>query len=92
MTSVRARKAPKKKGAEKSTVKVRYGAQILVEDLRVGDEIVTMWETDKNTGLRTVARSKKVERIDECPGQWRTHIHVNRMDCYDIRQHVHIVV
>lgn len=39
-----------------------------------------------------VERSKKVETIDECTSLWRTHIHVNKMQCYDTRLPVTIAV
>ena len=42
------------------------------------------------TGSRYVNRSKKVERIELCEGKWRTHIHVNKQDCYDTRQYIWI--
>lgn len=40
---------------------------------------------------RFVAKSMPVKEIDECPGKWRTHIHVNKRDCYDIRTFVWVV-
>jgi hypothetical protein len=39
-----------------------------------------------------VAKSMPIKQLEECPGQlWRTHIHVNKQDCYDTRQSVWIV-
>jgi hypothetical protein len=38
-----------------------------------------------------VAKSMLVKEIEECPGKWRTHIHVNKKDCYDVRQTVWVV-
>ena len=63
---------------------------ILVEELRIGDQIGTVFREDKETGERLIIKSKPVKEIEECPGQWRTHIHVNRQDCYDLRQYVSI--
>ena len=92
-TELRSKSGPKRTDRraqkEKSTVKVRYGRRIRVEELRINDEIVTSWEGDEYS--RRVAKSSKVETIDECASQWRTHIHVNRGHCYDIRCFVWIV-
>lgn len=38
-----------------------------------------------------VAKSVVVKEIDECSGKWRTHIHVNKQDCYDTRGYIRIV-
>lgn len=64
---------------------------IFVHQLRVGDEIGVAFGEGKY-GEKVILKSRKVERIDECPGQWRTHIHVNKTDCYDERQKVTVKV
>jgi hypothetical protein len=38
-----------------------------------------------------VAKSLKIDQLEECPGKWRTHIHVNRADCHDMRAFVWVV-
>lgn len=43
-----------------------------VADLRIGDKI----------------GKTKITHIEECPMNWRTHIHVNKKDCYDTRAYV----
>ncbi len=80
---------------------------ILVEDLHVGDEIVTHFASSKFDNpideviafltegqytTRFALKSQKVQRISICEGQWRTHIHVNGMYCYDTRQRVWVTV
>lgn len=40
---------------------------------------------------RFVNRSVEVKKFEECPSQWRTHVHVNKSDCYDMRTYVWIV-
>jgi hypothetical protein len=132
MASAARTKAAPKKGAKPD---LKTGVRIQVEDLRIGDRIVTSWhtkavvedaisdedilqlQTDVLMGRKTlteaqheafdrileqmnrsmekseryVNRTQRVEKIEECPGQWRTHIHVNKKDCYDIRQYIWIV-
>jgi hypothetical protein len=61
----------------------RKGGRQLTED-EIFDVMVTGEE-------RFVNRSVEVKDFDECPGQWRTHVHVNKNQCYDIRQYVWIV-
>lgn len=38
-----------------------------------------------------VAKSVQVDKLELCPQQWRTHIHVNKKDCYDERGFVWVV-
>ena len=40
---------------------------------------------------RYVATSKKVESVELCASQWRTHRHINKNECYDERSYVWIV-
>lgn len=37
---------------------------------------------------RFVAKTKKVEKFEECTGMWRTHVHINRGDCHDMRGYI----
>lgn len=85
------------------------GRRILVEDLRVGDRIVTSWHSEQDSDgpmtddevmnvlrgeearVRYVNTSAEVKKFEECPGKWRTHVHVNGGSCYDMRQFVWIV-
>ena len=76
--------------------------KILVENLRVGDELVTHFVSTSSKDVddvldflegresRYALKTSKVTKINICEGQWRTHIHVNGMDCYDIRTYVWI--
>lgn len=105
-STVRTKAKPKKTNKEP----LRVGIRIRVDQLRVGDRIVTSWHKPGQAALaadlsdeetmqvlesrgeeRYVNTSKKVERKEECPGQWRTHIHVNKSDCYDARTYIWIV-
>lgn len=31
------------------------------------------------------SRSYQINRLEECEGQWRTHVHINGTHCFDIR-------
>lgn len=75
----------------KQKVKYQPTTMIRVEDLRIGDHIVSATIEDKETGRLLAASSHKVDKIEECPGKWRTHIHVNKKDCYDLRANVRVV-
>jgi hypothetical protein len=86
-TQIRNKKAPKRKEKEEN---LRLCAEILVEYLRIGDEIVTMFKSG-TYGERMALKTSKIATIEECPGQWRTHIHVNGGHCYDLRQKVWVV-
>lgn len=104
--------------AEKKRTKkaqmTRPCVEINVEDLRKGDEIVTVFARQgkaqlKKTfahrtaeealedfvtenGQRKAIKAEKVDEIVECPGKWRTHVHVNKRMCYDMRGKVWVVV
>lgn len=65
--------------------------RITVGQLRSGDRIVTVRVADKLTGEVFCVKSEKVTKVDECPGSWRTHIHINKKDCYDLRSLIDIV-
>lgn len=90
-----ARKKPEGKGTQH-----KRGVLIPIDDLRVHDKLVTGWIGDVHhrgelslneanealhRGTRWVAKSVQVDSIDICEGKWRTHIHVNKKDCYDLR-------
>ena len=94
----------------KTTTKLQNvtGVRILVEDLVVGDRIVTSWRSsstveltdtevaevllgEKEMSERYVNSSKEVKKFSECPTLWRTHVHVNDSDCYDMRTYVWVV-
>lgn len=68
---------------EPASINQRDGHKIQVMNLRVGDSIVTKWGTTGN-----ILKSMKVEKIDECASKRRTHCHINRRDCYDVRSNV----
>lgn len=75
---------------KKTDVKLQHACRaILVNDLRVGHEIGTVFGTGKYDE-KVILKAKKVTDIVECPGKWRTHIHVNKQECYDTRQFVTI--
>lgn len=40
---------------------------------------------------RYVDRSTEVKDFTECPSMWRTHVHVNKTECYDMRTYIWIV-
>jgi len=84
---IRNKKAPKR-GDKKENL--RHAVEITVENLRIGDEIVTMFKSG-DYGEKMALKTSKVTKIDECTGQWRTHIHVNDSHCYDTRQKVWVV-
>lgn len=101
------KQAPRRRAPKPKTEELKRGRKILVEDLRVGDRIVTRWhklrELDEGQTLEAlqtffeegevsyVAKSEKVDTIEECQGKWRTHVHVNKRMCYDLRSYVWIV-
>lgn len=71
---------------------VGEAVSILVRELKVGDKIVKTWARGhEQIAGGKVLKAEKVESIDECAGKWRTHIHVNRRDCYDLRQKVWVI-
>lgn len=108
-TQVRSKSKPKKDAAKKEELKT--GIRIRIEDLRVGDRIVTSWHTRAEAAGRDgrqltmdevmdvladgegryVNRSVEVKQFTECPGMWRTHVHVNKSMCYDMRGMIWIV-
>lgn len=60
------------------------------------DEVMNVLSGSNGSGdgastIRYVNTSREVKTFDECPGQWRTHVHINRSDCYDMRSYVWIV-
>lgn len=67
--------------------------QINVLDLKVGDRFVTVFSRtdDPETGSRMCLKSAKVEDKEECPGKWRTHVHVNKRECHDSRGKIWVV-
>ena len=82
----------REKSGKKTGSKVQHDCRrIQVEDLRVNDEIGTVFG-EGAYGQRVILNSMKVKDIVECPSQWRTHIHINGQGCYDTRQHVYIKV
>lgn len=96
-TTIRSKSKPKKKQDEQ-----KLGIKILVEDLRVGDRLVTSWharsdleegplDDKEDLATRYVNRSIEVKNFEECAGAWRTHVHVNKSMCYDMRTYVWIV-
>jgi hypothetical protein len=73
--------------------KLRHPCESIdIKDLRVGDEIGTFFAYDDVTGEKFITKSTKVEQIDECPSQWRTHVHVNKQACYDTRHSVTVKI
>jgi hypothetical protein len=80
-------------------VKYQPTMQILIEDLKKGDVIATRLLMDKHrqlvldheTGAPLAEKTMKVEDLDVCEGKWRTHIHVNKRDCHDIRRMIDVV-
>lgn len=58
----------------------QQGIQVMVSDLRPGDQLVTKWSRSGQ-----IAQTAPIKSVDECPGMWRTHVHINRMNCYDGR-------
>lgn len=49
---------------------------------------------DVLTGAETpryVNTSVEVKTFAECPSQWRTHVHINKTSCYDMRSFIWIV-
>ena len=111
MTTTEARMRSKKAAEEanKKKAPLRRGIRIRVEDIRIGDRMVTSWHdplkvrptldqaidslmstTPDNSG-RFVNRSRKIEKINECPGKWRTHVHFNGNECWDLRSYIWVV-
>jgi hypothetical protein len=41
---------------------------------------------------KIVQAFSEVKTIDICEGKWRTHVHINTTDCYDLRCSVNIAV
>ena len=86
---------------------LRRGVRIRVGELRRRDRIVTSWhdshprsvdealdllmDTNPNSGGRFVSKSHKIESIEECPGNWRTHVHINGHACWDLRSYIWVV-
>lgn len=102
MPSAARTKSKPKKAVKQEELKTAIKIDIL--DLRVGDRIVTSWHTraesdgmtvdevlDLDGGGRFVNRSIEVKSFEECAGQWRTHVHVNKSMCYDTRGKIWIV-
>jgi hypothetical protein len=52
------------------------------------DEVMNVLQ---NGEQRYVDRTEDVKEKEDCPSQWRTHIHINKRDCYDGRAYVWIV-
>ena len=78
----------REKAKPKDKTKIQHPCEsILVSELKVGDEIGTVFGFGKYDE-KVILKSKKVEQIEECPSLWRTHIHVNRNECYDTRHWV----
>ena len=62
-----------------------------VSDL-TDDEMLEAFANFREEGQsQYVNRTAKVESIDLCEGRWRTHVHVNRGACYDIRSYIWVV-
>jgi hypothetical protein len=111
MTTTNIRSKGKKKPSPKAKADGgKLGILIQLEDIRIGDEIVTSWHEGFPPGMseerqeelairafemgetvRFVNRTKRVEKIEECAGKWRTHVHINKSDCYDMRQKIWVV-
>jgi hypothetical protein len=86
MTDIRTKTSKSKKEAPQA----KLTTTIKVEDIRIGDEIATLLR-DGTFGEVVALKTKKVESVSECPSQWRTHVHINKMDCYDMRSQIRIV-
>lgn len=108
-SAIRAKSGKKKAQAAKKQV-LKTAIRIAIEDLRVGDRIVTSWHRGSLDNLteeqrvemlemfldggeqpRFVASSKEIKQFEECPSQWRTHVHINKTECYDMRGRTWIV-
>jgi len=77
----------------KGSKKILFVRKILVEDLRIGDRLAPVLVGHPIYGaVAKNDRTVEVRLIDECAGQWRTHVHINKSDCYDMRSYVHVVV
>lgn len=61
-------------------------------DLVIGQHIVGQVKVneDDETVLKRYRRPVEVKEFHPCPGQWRTHVHVNGTDCYDGRSLVEV--
>lgn len=40
--------------------------------------------------MKTGHKFTKVEKKEDCPSQWRTHVHINKSNCYDGRSLVRV--
>lgn len=78
-----------KKPGEKVDVRM-FGMMIDLIDLRLGDVIINRF-ANPDTLEASFGGTKDVREITLCEGQWRTHVHVNKIMCYDSRQQVCIV-
>lgn len=54
------------------------------------DEVMDVLR-EGESNRRLVSSSFEVKLFEECPSKWRTHVHVNKQHCYDMRTHVWIV-
>jgi hypothetical protein len=98
-TNLKQKKVDLKTGRNISVEDLKVGMKIVTRWHKPGAEFDGI-DNDEDLELalmaagqqRLVAKSMKVTGIEECPGKWRTHIHVNKRDCYDIRTFVWVVV
>lgn len=68
------------------SVRSEHATKIPARDVVIGDEMVSSFS---KSGV--VLKTSKVTEKWECPGQWRTHVHINRTNCFDSRCHVWVV-
>lgn len=91
---------PLKRGVRIQVADLRVGDRIVLRwhGKKIGTEL-TQEQADQivNEFLKSgemseyVAKSAEVRDITLCPSQWRTHMHVNKMSCYDERGYIWIV-
>lgn len=84
------KKGPAKRSKAKTTLEPKSTTVIPVASLRPGDQLARRIEETSDGEIVALA-SIPVKTVDECPGMWRTHIHVNRDQCYDGRQWVTVI-
>ena len=60
---------------------------ITPDALRIGDRIIVK----RNPHTGAIVRTTIVKEVAECPGKWRTHIHVNGHECYDTRVPIDVI-
>lgn len=62
--------------------------EIPIVDLRPGMDLAGGHLVAMKEGEVRATKKIRVKDIDECEGQWRSHIHVNKTQCYDMRHSI----